>query len=39
MIKFLGFVLLVVMTLAWIVWHARRCSSYGCGAQELSKHS
>ena len=35
MVKLLSLVLLGVGTLAWIVWRARRCASYGCGAVDL----
>lgn len=30
---------LVVTTLLWLVLRAKRCSSCGCGVQELSKAS
>ena len=35
MLSVVNLVLLVIVTLAWLVWRARRCGSYGCGALEV----
>lgn len=39
MIKLVSLVLLVAVTLAWIVWRARRCARDGCGVQDLDRNS
>jgi len=35
MVPFLMFTLLIVGAIAWLIWRARHCSSFGCGVQEL----
>lgn len=38
MIGLVGLGGLVVAVLVWLVLRATRCSRWGCGAQELSRH-
>jgi len=39
MFKLVGLFLLIVGSIMWMAWRAKRCSRCGCGAQDLDSRS